>query len=109
MAFRHALELRLGRKIRLGFAKRRDVDRAQRCERLQKIVRADLVAAIGRKWNPMGYKKRLSHQASPRATNGPSRLASGKGKRFQRSILAAWEALVGSTSRASAPGAVHVA
>jgi hypothetical protein len=54
------------------------------------VVRADLVAAIGRKGDAMGQEQDFAHdQASPRAMNGPTRLATGSGS-FCHRRMRAW-------------------
>ena len=96
-------------QVRRIVSKGRDVDRGQADQVPSDMVRADLVAAIGRERHPVREEQDLAHQPSPRAICGPIRLAIGNGRRFHSAIRAACLALVGSASRASAPGAVHCA
>ncbi len=86
-----------------------EMDRSQAPKRLEDMVRADLVAPVGRKRDAMGEEENLAHQPIPRAMSGPSRLATASGRRCQSRIWSERLELVGSASRRGAPGAVQVA
>ena len=102
-------ELRFLRAVGQGFGKARDMDRSQLRQRAEDVVRADLVAAVGRERHAVREEEDFPAHPSPLAIAGPRRLASASGKRRHKAIRAACFALVGSASRGSAPGAVQLA
>ena len=65
-----------------------DMDRSQPGQRLEDVVRTDLVAAIGRKRDAVRKEQDFAAHARPRAISGPMRLASGNGRRFHAAIIA---------------------
>ena len=86
--------------IARAIVERADMHGAERGERAQHVVGADLVPPIGRERHAMRQEQGFARHASPLAMTGPIALATGSGSFFHRS-------LVGSTSRGAAPGALH--
>ena len=76
------------RHVRRALAKGADMDRPPPGQSLEQVVRADLVAAIGRKGHAVPEEQCLAHQPSPREIQGPSRLATCSGSRFHKAIIA---------------------
>ena len=82
------------RHIVRGFAKAGDVDRGERGEVAQQVVRTDLVAAIGRERHAVRQEQDLTRagadvaHANPRAISGPTRLAMDSGSFCHTAILA---------------------
>ena len=62
-------------QIPVLIGERDDVDAAASRQMLQQIEAPDLVAAIGRKRDPVDDEQDLAHQPRPDAISGPARLA----------------------------------
>src|ERR1044072_7056889 len=86
-----------------------EVDPGQRGKVPEDVPRADLVAAVGRKRDPVGEEEDVAHQPSPRAIGGRSRWASGSGIRFHKATCSRYFGPSGLTERAPAPSAVRTA
>ena len=71
------------------------------------VPRADLVALVGREWDPVCEVEKILHNAqpSPRTIGGPSRFATGNGRRFQAAMNSRYFGLSGLWSGIVAPGA----
>ena len=63
-----------------------DMHRRDLRQALQHVAGADLVAAIGRKGHAMAEEQDVAAHPRPRAISGPTRLATGSGSFFHRSI-----------------------
>ena len=77
----------LSRAVGPGFGEAADMHGRQIGERLQHVMRADLVAPVGRERQPVGEDQDFAHP-SPRAISGPSRLATASGSRFHSAMRA---------------------
>ncbi len=88
MAGRYRRQFVFMGKIRLAFGKAPDMHRRQLRQRLQHMVRTDLVATVGRERQAMGEEEDITLHPSPRAIIGPRRLAIGNGSRFHSAIRA---------------------
>ena len=71
------------------------------------VPRADLVALVGRIGDAVREEQQILHavQPSPRTIGGPSRLATGSGRRFQAAMNSRYFGLSGLWSGIVAPGA----
>ena len=71
------------------------------------VPRTDLVALVRRIGDAVRQKQQIAHgvQPSPRTIGGPSRLATGSGRRFQAAMNSRYFGLSGLWSGIVAPGA----